>query len=156
MRVFTLESQVLLPKPISEVFEFFSEPRNLERLTPPWLRFEVITPAKIEMGPGARIDYRLRLRGIPIRWQSEITVWEPPVRFVDEQHRGPYRQWIHEHRFAGLGDHTLATDHVRYAVLGGALVNRLFVAPDLKRVFAYRVEQMNRIFASPRAFGMAT
>lgn len=156
MRVFTLEIQALLPKPISQVFEFFSEPRNLERLTPPWLRFEVITPAPIEMRAGARIDYRLRLRGIPIRWQSEITVWEPPLRFVDEQRRGPYRQWIHEHRFEESGDHTLATDHVRYAVPGGALVNRLFVAPDLKRVFAYRVEQMNRIFASPPASGMAT
>ena len=155
MRIFTLESQVLLPKPIGEVFDFFSDARNLERLTPPWLRFEVITPAPIEMGPGARIDYRLRLRGIPIRWQSEITVWEPPFRFVDEQRRGPYQQWIHEHGFAELGSQTLAADHVRYAVTGGSLVNRLFVGPDLRRVFAYRVEQMNRIFGGPAGSGIA-
>ena len=155
MRTFTLESQVLLPRPIGEVFEFFSEARNLERLTPPWLRFEVITPPPIEMRPGTLIDYRLRLRGIPIRWQSEITVWEPPFRFVDEQRRGPYRQWIHEHRFAESGSQTLATDHVRYAVRGGSLVNRLFVGPDLRRVFAYRVVRMNRIFSGPAGSGIA-
>ena len=155
MKVFTLDSQILLPKPIGEVFDFFSDARNLERLTPPWLRFEVLTPPPIEMRPGTRIDYRLRLRGIPIRWQSEITVWEPPVRFVDEQRRGPYRQWIHEHRFAESGSGCLATDHVRYAVLGGSLVNKLLVGPDLRRVFAYRVEQMNRIFDGPADSGFS-
>lgn len=161
MRVFRLDSKVLLPKPIDEVFDFFSDARNLERLTPSWLRFEVLTPAPIEMRPGALIDYRLRLRGIAIRWQSEITVWEPPFRFVDEQRRGPYRQWIHEHRFSESGGNTLAEDHVRYAVPGGVIANRLFVAPDLRRVFAYRVQQMSGIFgaspggelAGPEAFG---
>lgn len=148
MKVFTLDSQVLIPKPLDEVFEFFSDARNLERLTPPWLRFEVITPAPIEMRTGTLIDYRLRLRGIPIRWQSEITVWEPPARFVDEQRRGPYRQWIHEHRFSESGGQTLAEDHVRYAVPGGAITNRLLVAPDLRRVFAYRVRRMSSIFGN--------
>jgi hypothetical protein len=98
------------------------------------------------MKQGALIDYRLRLRGIPIRWQSEITAWEPPHRFVDEQCRGPYRRWIHEHTFAGRDGGTLARDRVQYAVPGGSLVDYLFVARDLKRVFAFRQETLRRIF----------
>jgi len=100
------------------------------------------------MNPGALIDYRLRLRGIPIRWQSEITAWEPPHRFVDEQRRGPYRQWIHEHTFVEQEGGTLARDRVQYAVPGGSLVNYLFVARDLKRVFAFREETLLGIFGS--------
>jgi len=148
MKSFTLDSQILLPRPIEDVFEFFSDARNLEKLTPGWLRFEVLTPAPIEMGPGTVIDYRLRLRGIPIRWQSEITSWEPPFRFVDEQRRGPYRQWIHEHCFSESGANTIVEDHVQYAVLGGAIANKLFAGPDLRRIFAYRVQRMASIFGS--------
>ena len=124
MRTFELTSEVMLPRPPAEVFPFFADARNLERLTPPWLRFAVLTSGPIEMRPGATIDYRLRLRGVPIRWRSEITAWEPPLRFVDEQRRGPYRLWVHEHRFEERDGCTVASDHVRYAVWGGRVVDR--------------------------------
>ena len=120
MRTFELTSEVMLPRPPAEVFPFFADARNLERLTPAWLRFEVLTAGPIEMRPGAAIDYRLRLRGVPIRWRSEITAWEPPFRFVDEQRRGPYRLWVHEHRFEEREGRTLASDHVPLRGLGRA------------------------------------
>lgn len=157
MRSFELTSEVLLPRPRDEVFPFFADAGNLERLTPPWLRFEVLTPQPIAMRPAAVIEYRLRLRGLPVRWRSEITAWEPPFRFVDEQRRGPYRLWIHEHRFEEREGRTLVGDRVRYAVPGGplleGLVNRLLVRPDLERIFAFRRAVLLRLFgpALPRA-----
>ena len=150
MRSFELTSEVTLPRPRDEVFPFFADAGNLERLTPPWLRFEVLTPLPIEMRRSAVIEYRLRLRGLPVRWRSEITAWEPPFRFVDEQRRGPYRVWVHEHRFEERAGRTLVSDRVRYAVPGGPLlegpVNRLLVRPDLDRVFAYRCAVLVRLF----------
>lgn len=142
MRVFTLRNEVWLPRPIGEVFEFFADAHNLEMLTPPTLRFEILTPSPIRMAVGAMIDYKLRLRGIPIRWQSEITAWEPPHRFVDEQRRGPYSLWVHEHTFETKDGGTLARDMVEYAVPGGALVNRMFVARDVRGIFEYRTERL--------------
>ena len=142
MRVFTLRNEVWLPRPIGEVFDFFADAYNLEALTPPMLKFEVLTPAPILMAVGTLIDYRLRLRGIPIRWQSEITAWEPPLRFVDEQRHGPYSLWVHEHIFEEKDGETLARDIVEYAVPGGALANRLFVARDVRRIFEYRTKRL--------------
>jgi ligand-binding SRPBCC domain-containing protein len=94
------------------------------------------------MRPGALIDYRIRLQGVPLRWRSEITAWEPPYRFVDEQVRGPYRLWHHEHTFRREGDYTRVIDHVRYAVWGGALVERLFVRDRLDRIFRFRHQRI--------------
>lgn len=99
------------------------------------------------MTQGTRIDYRLRLRGVPVRWQSEITGWEPMRRFVDEQRRGPYRRWIHLHEFGEIGGVTVMRDHVRYAVPGGSLVRRLFVAPDLEKIWDYRARRLRELFA---------
>ncbi len=147
MKIYTLTSELWLPKPVEEVFPFFADARNLERITPPWLHFEIVTPGPIEMRPGTIIDYRLRLRGIPLRWRSEITVWEPPHRFVDEQRRGPYRLWVHEHLFSRHNGGTLARDVVRYSVPGGDVVHRLFVAPDLNRIFEYRRRELQKIFS---------
>ena len=138
MKTFTLTNELWLPQQPQDVFPFFADAFNLERLTPPSLGFQVLTPPPIEMKVGTLIDYRVRLRGIPMRWQSEITEWEPPHRFVDEQLRGPYRLWIHEHAFTSQDGGTMAKDTVRYAVLGGAIVQRLFVASELKRIFQYR------------------
>lgn len=142
MRIFEFRNEVWLPSPIDDVFEFFSDAHNLEILTPPILKFEVLTPAPIRMAIGTLIDYKLRLRGVPVRWQSEITAWEPPYRFVDEQRRGPYRMWVHEHTFAEKNGGTLAEDKVNYAVPGGALVHKLFVAKDVRRIFEYRTERL--------------
>lgn len=142
MRIFYLQSKVCLPRPIDEVFRFFADAGNLNELTPPWLRFSVVTPPPVEMRVGAMIDYKLRIRGIPIHWRSEITAWEPPHRFVDEQRRGPYRLWIHEHRFEACGEGTRVIDDVRYAVPGGVIVHKFFVGPDLQRIFRYRRERL--------------
>ena len=147
MRTFTLTNELWLPQPPAEVFPFFADASNLERLTPPSLRFRILTPPPIEMAVGTLIDYRIRLRGIPMRWQSEITEWEPPHRFVDEQRRGPYRQWIHEHTFTPQDGGTLAVDIVQYAVLGGVTIQRLFVAPELRRIFDYRNATLENYFS---------
>jgi ligand-binding SRPBCC domain-containing protein len=146
MKLRTLISEVWLPQRREEVFEFFSRAENLETLTPPWLRFSILSPGPIEMKVGTRIRYRLRLRGIPVGWESEITAWDPPHRFVDEQRRGPYRQWIHEHRFLEHDGGTKIQDTVQYSVLGGALVERLFVTPDLNKIFEFRRQKIREIF----------
>jgi ligand-binding SRPBCC domain-containing protein len=125
-----------------------ADPRNLERLTPDWLHFEILTPAEINLRQGALLDYRLRLRGIPLRWQSEISVWEPPQRFVDRQTKGPYSLWVHEHTFKEQNGGTVVVDRVEYAVPGGRLVDRFFVAPDLKRIFQYRHQVLEELFNS--------
>ncbi|MGD2218269.1 MAG: SRPBCC family protein [Gemmatimonadales bacterium] len=144
-----LEARTELSRPLEEVFDFFANAHNLERLTPPFLRFEVLTPDPIILRQGTVIDYRLRVRGIPVRWRSEISVWEPPRRFVDTQLRGPYRWWVHEHRFEPAGGGTLMTDRVEYGVLGGALVNLLLVEPDLRRIWAYRDREVRRHLLAP-------
>jgi ligand-binding SRPBCC domain-containing protein len=102
----------------------------------------VLTARPIEMRAGALIDYRLRLRGVPLRWQSEITTWESPHRFVDEQRRGPYRQWIHTHTFEDQAGGTMVRDQVLYRLYGPDVltraVNAILVAPDTRRIFAFR------------------
>ena len=147
MKTFTLTNELWLPLPPEEVFPFFADAGNLERLTPPSLRFQILTPPPIEMAVGTLIDYRIRLRGVPMRWQSEITEWEPPYRFVDEQRRGPYRLWVHEHTFTAQDGGTLARDIVDYVVLGGVIVQRLFVAPELNRIFEYRNAALKDFFS---------
>jgi len=143
----TLETELWVARPREEVFPFFANARNLEAITPPLLRFAILTPGPIEMRVGLRIDYQLRVRGMPLRWQSEITAWEPPIRFVDEQRRGPYRVWIHEHNFEERAGGTLALDRVRYAVPGGGLLERFFVRPQLRQIFAYRQTKLGEIFS---------
>lgn len=146
----TLHSEIWLPQPLRELFPFFADAYNLESLTPPWVKFNVLTPAPIEMYKGVLIDYRLKIHGFPVRWQSEITAWDPPHRFVDEQRRGPYRVWIHEHRFEEREGGTQMIDHVRYAVPGGALINALFVRRDVKRIWAYRSARLAELFGERR------
>jgi len=147
MKEFNLIRTQTIGRPLDEVFAFFADARNLARITPHWLSFSVMTPGPIEMKPGTLIDYRIKLRGIPMRWQSEITAWEPPHRFVDEQRRGPYKFWIHEHTFTALDrGRTEAGDHVRYGVPGGRLIHRFFIEKDLEKIFNYRKQQLREIF----------
>ena len=148
MNEFRLQTELWLPRPRTEVFPFFAEARNLETLTPPWLNFEVLTPAPIEMRPGTLIDYRIRVHGFPIRWRTGITAWDPPHRFVDVQLRGPYTLWHHTHTFEERDDGTLCLDHVRYRPRGGALINWLFVRRDVEGIFKYRQQRMQEMFAS--------
>jgi ligand-binding SRPBCC domain-containing protein len=152
MKTHLLHSELWIPRPLEEVFPFFSDARNLQRITPHWLDFSVTTPGEIDMREGALIDYKLKVRGVPLRWRSEITVWDPPRRFVDSQLRGPYRSWIHEHRFAAKDGGTLVTDEVRYSVYGGEVVRKLFVARDIEKIFAYRKAKLREMFeqADPR------
>ena len=146
MGLFLLESEQWLPRQPEEIFPFYSDAFRLEELTPPLLRFRVHTPPPIEMSAGVEIDYRLRLHGIPMRWRSRITIWEPPNRFVDEQIKGPYRRWVHEHTFTPHEGGTLIRDVVEYDMLGGWISDRLMVRRDLRKIFAYRQEQLARIF----------
>ena len=145
MKIHTFTASLTLPLPIERVFEFFADAQNLERLTPPFLKFHIVSPVPIEMRRGARIRYRLRLHGIPIGWESEITAWEPPHRFVDQQLRGPYRFWRHEHRFTETANGTEISDRVDYAVLGGSIINSLLVEPDVRKIFAYRTQRLNEL-----------
>lgn len=154
MKTYRLNSDLWLPRPRPAVFAFFADPLNLERITPPWLRFEMVTPAATtRMRRGTLLDYRLRLRGIPLRWQSEIAGWEPPDRFVDRQTKGPYRLWVHEHKFEERGSGTIVSDCVEYATPGGLLVQRLLVAPDLARIFAYRRRMLESFFVKEHSAG---
>ena len=146
MGEFTLHAEIWLPRPISEVFPFFSEARNLQELTPPWLNFEVLTPPPIVMRTGLLIDYRIKIHGIPIKWRTEIVEWNPPHSFVDVQLSGPYTLWHHTHTFTERNGGTFCVDHVRYRPRGGALANWLFVRADVERIFHYRQAQLRERF----------
>jgi ligand-binding SRPBCC domain-containing protein len=148
-----LAREQVLPHAPEEVFPFFADAHNLNRITPPWLRFRIVTPGEITMAPGTIIEYRLRLRGVPIRWRTRITEWQPPHRFVDEQVSGPYRRWRHEHSFEPDPHGTRARDRVEYDVAGGRIVDRLVVRDDLRRIFDYRAEQLEAIFGRPTRAG---
>ena len=148
MADFSLNTEHWLPRQPADIFGFYADAFNLERLTPLWLRFEVVTAAPITMRAGIEIDYRLRLHGWSLKWRSRITDWDPPHRFVDEQIRGPYRTWVHEHTFTPQADGTLVRDYVQYDMIGGWLADRLLVRRDLKRIFAYRQERLAEIFGA--------
>lgn len=165
MRTRTYTTQLDLPRPIEDVFTFFADAHNLQEITPPWLDFRVLTPAPIDMRAGALIDYRLKLRGVPIRWRTRIAAWEPPgsratgqARFIDEQLKGPYHLWHHEHTFEEMRDAsgrviTRCIDIVNYAVPGWVLepmVHSLFVRRDVERIFEYRQARMIERFGRPR------
>ena len=146
MNEFIFETELWLPHPRNEVFAFFGDAHNLERITPPWVKFAVLTPDPIVMRPGILIDYRIRIHGVPVRWRTEISAWQPPFQFVDEQRRGPYRLWHHTHTFEEREGGTLCRDRVRYWPRGGALMNWLFVRKDVERIFEYRRQRLVEIF----------
>jgi ligand-binding SRPBCC domain-containing protein len=152
MAVHVLRRRQELAQPVGPVFEFFAQARNLERITPPWLRFEVRTPEPVRMEVGRLIDYRLRYRGVPLGWTSEIEAWEPGREFVDRQVRGPYGLWHHRHTFAETRAGTMIEDEVHYAApLGivGELAQPLLIERDLQRIFDYRHDAVVRILDRP-------
>ncbi len=146
MRTHTLKRVAEIPHPRDRVFEFFADARNLEQITPPWLKFRLRERGPIRLAVGTKIEYRLRVHGIPLGWISEITEWNPPHGFVDTQIKGPYREWVHAHRFEETGAGTRMIDEVEYAVPFGEWVHRLLVRRDLERIFDFRTEALREVF----------
>jgi ligand-binding SRPBCC domain-containing protein len=151
--VHLLERSQRVEIPIEHVFDFYTDSRNLEPMTPPWLHFRLTNPGPVTMEPGALLNYALKLHGVPIRWTTRIETWEPPTGFADTQVKGPYSLWEHTHVFEedGAGA-TIVNDRVRYVLPYGplgALVHRLFVRRDLRRIFDYRAEAFARLVAAP-------
>lgn len=147
-----LQTRVLIPRPLREVFPFFSDPANLERLTPPWLNFKVLSsPQKAHAGQ--LIDYRLQVRGLPLRWRTLISRWDPPRGFVDVAVHSPYAFWHHTHEFKALGRQTLMTDTVLFSLplapLGDWLAGA-YVQADVEKIFAWRSQAIQGLFPAKR------
>lgn len=144
-----LERRQIIERPLREVFDFFADAGNLERITPPELNFHILTPPPIDIKKGALIDYELKLHGIPITWKTEITEWNPPFDFVDSALKSPYKQWIHRHTFEkGANGETIMMDNVRYRLplepLGD--LAHWYVKKELKYIFDYRYKIIEEIF----------
>jgi len=145
---YRLTATMEVQRPIDEVFDFFSDAGNLELITPPWLNFRILTPLPLTMGEGALLDYRLKLHCIPIKWRTEICQWQPPFKFVDQQLKGPYKKWFHQHTFEDIGDGiTKVNDNVHYIPRGGSLIHKMMVKPDLEKIFQYRQEKLIEYFS---------
>ena len=152
--VWMLTARQRLMMPRDDLFPFFADAANLARITPPEMRFDILTPQPIVMRAGTIIDYQIRTWGIPMRWRTEITEWNPPIEFVDTQLRGPYAEWVHRHRFIALtAGTTLMEDHVRFRLPFGRIgaVTGLVVRRQLRRIFAYRNETVTTLLESSGA-----
>lgn len=149
MKIYFLERKQMIPRSRSETFAFFSDAFNLERITPPFLRFRIVTPAPINMEAGAVIEYRLSLFGAPIYWRTVIESWDPEESFVDSQTKGPYALWRHTHSFEEQGPRqALMRDRVEYSIPYGALgriAHSLFIKRWLKKIFDYRAAMIARL-----------
>ena len=144
-RPMRFDGDLWLPRPRDEIFGFFANAANLELLTPPWPHFHIIKP-DIVIRHGVLIDYRLRIHGVPLRWQSEISRWDPPAVFVDEQRKGPYRRWVHTHTFEEERGGTRVGDAVEFEAPFEWLTGR-FVMRDVRAIFAFRQQALAKIFA---------
>ena len=148
-KIWRLTLSQWLPKTPEQLFPFYGDAYNLEKITPDLLSFKVITPKPIEMKPGTLIDYKLKVRGLPIRWTTKITEWDPPHRFCDTQLKGPYKQWIHTHTFTEENGGTRCDDVVEYAPPGGPLaplINKFFVQGDVEKIFIHRTKVLEELF----------
>lgn len=149
MPPYIFRADQFVPRPLNEVFDFFSKAENLQKLTPEWLHFRIISVDPTPVRKGTLIKYSLRWRIFPIRWTTEITEWDPPHRFVDLQLKGPYKLWHHEHRFVAEGNGTRIHDDVQYSLpfgVLGSIAHRLKVKHDVASIFAYRTEAVNSLF----------
>jgi len=142
-----LHSKTLIAEKRETLFDFFCKAENLEVLSPPWLKFRILTKPPIEMAVGTLIDYPLKIKGIPVKWRTEITDWNPPYSFTDSQIKGPYRVWIHEHRFEEVEEGTLMHDIVQFKSPGWFLepaIHAMMIKPDLKQIFSYRIVEFGK------------
>lgn len=149
MTPYVFRAEQFVPRPLDEVFAFFSKAENLQKLTPAWLHFRILSVAPAPVRQGTLIKYSLRWRIFPIRWTTEIMEWEPPYRFVDLQLKGPYKLWHHEHRFVAEGNGTRIVDEVQYLLpfgVLGSIAHALKVKKDVETIFAYRTAVVNRLF----------
>lgn len=149
MKYRLFKDETLIDATLEDAFDFFCKAENLERLTPDFLQFKIVTPLPVEMREGQIIDYKLKIHGISVKWQSVISEWNPPNGFVDKQIKGPYRLWIHRHTFESLGSRTRMVDEVKYLSPGFILepiINKLFVEKDIRKIFDYRKREMSKIF----------
>lgn len=157
MRAHVFEAEQRIPRPLPEVFEFFSRPQNLERITPPWLSFTLTSGQPESMAVGTLLAYRLRIHGVPVTWITRIDALQPEQRFVDRQLTGPYKLWVHRHEFQADGDETIVRDRVHYALpfgLLGAVAHLGFVRRDIERIFAYRHEAIERLLGRTSAMSV--
>ncbi len=138
--------EVWVPENIDKVFSFFSNARNLERMTPSFLEFKVLNEGEIKMKTGLLIDYKLKLHSIPFRWQSEITKWKPKSFFEDCQRKGPYVYWDHLHTFEEKDGGTLVVDSIKFGVPGGFLIYKMFIERDVEKIFDFRKTTLQEIF----------
>ena len=152
MKLYTLKKEQIIPRNILDVFNFFSKPENLSVITPSKMGFKILTPSPIEMKEGALIDYTVKIIGLPIRWTTLITKYDPPNLFIDQQLKGPYSMWHHTHNFKKLNDNeTLIEDIVIYSVpysFIGGLIHSLYIKRDLEKIFSYRSKKIKEIFNS--------
>ena len=149
MKLYTLESNQFINKPIEEVFQFFSKPENLSVITPAKLGFKILSPNPIKMGVGRLIDYNIYLMGIPIHWKTLITDYEPPNMFVDQQIKGPYAMWHHTHTFHKVKGGVEIKDRVVYSIpfgFLGRLLNYLWIKRDLNNIFLHRKKVIDKLF----------
>ena len=149
MHTYTLRCELLVKRPIRETFAFFENPANLGKITPPWLSFNIVTK-DVAMGQGARFDYIIRCLGLPMKWRSLITKYEPPFLFVDEQLIGPYKTWQHRHTFAETAQGVVVGDHLEYSLpLGplGTIAQFVMVKRQLEEVFRYRQQALSKVFS---------
>jgi ligand-binding SRPBCC domain-containing protein len=146
---YRLVHEQLVPRKLEEVFDFFSRAENLETLTPGFLHFKIVSVSPLPVQKGTLINYKLRVRGLPLRWTSEIREWDPPTQFVDFQTRGPYKVWHHTHRFIAEGNNTRIVDEVLYDLPFGALgriAHSVMVKSDVEKIFHYREMKIRELF----------
>ena len=144
---YQLKTSMKFKKSVEEIFDFFSSINNLDLITPPFLKFRILSNKNVRIQNGTIFKYRLSLHGVPIIWKSRINNWDPPYKFVDEQIMGPFLSWSHLHKFSKENEFTFIEDIVDYKVLGGFLIHELFVKKDLINIFSFRKEKLKKIFS---------
>ena len=151
--MYTLRRSITVPGTLETVFNFFNRPENLEKLTPANLKFHILTPSPVTMHNGAVFDYTIGLMGLPMRWTSNITNYDPPYHFVDIQLKGPYAYWHHKHSFEPRGDDVEVADEIHYEI-GFGVFGRLLrplIQRQLDAIFSFRAQKIEESFLSPDA-----